>query len=292
MMQDQPAEHWGAFVFVFIFAGILYFNFAWFREQLCIVICPYGRLQSALIDDHSMVIGYDVKRGEPRGKLGTAGAGDCVACNRCVQVCPTGIDIRQGLQLECVGCTACIDACDEVMTRIHKPRGLIRYDSQSALAGGTTKWLRPRTMLYGVLLVIGAAVAGWAISTIRPANIGVTRMTGAPYFVDANSVRNQFLVRLINKRSTPVSFSVEIESEVKVTQNGLTEPVLVAPLGEEVRPLILLVPRDHYEGPFKFKMEVKDTGGTFELKREVEFLGPDAELLKEDDAERKSHEKH
>jgi hypothetical protein len=147
-------------------------------------------------------------------------------------------------------------------------------------------------MLYGVLLVIGAAVAGWAISTIRPANIGVTRMTGAPYFVDANSVRNQFLVRLINKRSTPVSFSVEIESEVKVTQNGLTEPVLVAPLGEEVRPLILLVPRDHYEGPFKFKMEVKDTGGTFELKREVEFLGPDAELLKEDDAERKSHEKH
>jgi len=292
MMQDQPAEHWGAFVFVFIFAGILYFNFAWFREQLCIVICPYGRLQSALIDDHSMVIGYDVKRGEPRGKLGTAGAGDCVACNRCVQVCPTGIDIRQGLQLECVGCTACIDACDEVMTRIHKPRGLIRYDSQSALAGGTTKWLRPRTMLYGVLLVIGAAVAGWAISTIRPANIGVTGMSGAPYFVDANAVRNQFLVRLINKRSTPVSFSVEIESEVKVTQNGLTEPVLVAPLGEEVRPLILLVPRDHYEGPFKFKMEVKDTGGTFELKREVEFLGPDAELLKEDEAEQKSHEKH
>jgi cytochrome c oxidase accessory protein FixG len=310
MMQDQPAEHWGAFVFVFIFAGILYFNFAWFREQLCIVICPYGRLQSALIDDHSMVIGYDAKRGEPRMTLGdakrlreqttsaglptaaSAKVGDCVACNRCVQVCPTGIDIRQGLQLECVGCTACIDACDDVMTRIHKPRGLIRYDSQSALAGGKTRWLRPRTLLYGVLLVIGASVAGWAMSTIRPANVGVTRMTGAPYFVDAAAVRNQFLVRLINKRSTPVSFSVEIESSVKVRQSGLTEPVTVAPLGEEVRPLILLVPRDHYEGPFKFKMEVRDTGGTFELKREVEFLGPDAELLREDDAERKSHEKH
>ena len=115
MMRSAPAEHWGAFLFIAIATGVLYFNFAWFREQLCIVICPYGRIQSALIDDHSLVIGYDAKRGEPRGKAGTPDAGDCVACNRCVQVCPTGIDIRQGLQMECVGCTACIDACDDVM---------------------------------------------------------------------------------------------------------------------------------------------------------------------------------
>jgi len=193
MMGAAPGEHWSLFVFMAVFTGALYFNFAWFREQLCIVICPYGRIQSALTDDHSLVIGYDAKRGEPRGRgqrtedggQRTEGAsfqgagpairplssalcppssvfrppssvsGDCVACNRCVHVCPTGIDIRHGLQMECIGCTACIDACDEVMTRLHRPRGLIRYDSQSAFAGRPTHWLRPRTLLYGVLLLVG-----------------------------------------------------------------------------------------------------------------------------------------
>jgi cytochrome c oxidase accessory protein FixG len=182
MMQARPRSTGAPSSSCGIFAGILYFNFAWFREQLCIVICPYGRLQSALIDDHSMVIGYD-KRGEPRrakrGKAGTPGSGDCIACNRCVQVCPTGIDIRHGLQLECIGCTACIDACDEVMTRIHKPRGLIRYDSKTAcrrhhpLAPAAHDPLRRSARCRRL-------VAGWAISTIKPASVGVTRMTGAP----------------------------------------------------------------------------------------------------------------
>ncbi len=306
MMHEQPVEHWSAFVFVFVFAGVLYFNFAWFREQLCIVICPYGRLQSALIDDHTLVIGYDAKRGEPRMTVSeakrlqeksaglpaeaSAKVGDCVACNRCVQVCPTGIDIRQGLQLECVGCTACIDACDEVMTRLDRPRGLIRYDSQNAFTGGTTRWLRPRTLFYGFLLAVGAAVASWAMSTIRPAALGVTRMTGAPYFVDAGSVRNQFLVRLINKRTEPVSFKVELKADDDVHQVGLTEPVMVPPLGEEVRPLIVQIARADYDGPFKFKLEVEDTGDTVEMEREVEFLGPDASLLREEEAERKHHD--
>ena len=98
----------------------------------------------------------------PAASVGTAGAGDCIACNRCVQVCPTGIDIRQGLQIECIGCAACIDACDEVMTRLHRPRGLIRYDSLRGLAGRATRWFRPRVALYGVLLAIGAAAAIWA----------------------------------------------------------------------------------------------------------------------------------
>lgn len=291
MMQDQPTEHWSAFVFVFIAAGILYFNFAWFREQLCIVICPYGRLQSAMIDDHSMVVGYDTKRGEPRGKPGVAGNGDCVDCNRCVQVCPTGIDIRQGLQMECIGCTACIDACDSVMTRLHKPKGLIRYDSQTALAGGKTRWIRPRTMLYGVLLLIGASVATWAVSTLKPANVGITRITGAPYIVTEDAVRNQFLVRILNKRSEPVSFTVEVKSDSSFTRTGLTEPVLIGPMGEEVRPLILVVPRAKYTGPFQFTVIGSDTKHSFEISRDVEFLGPDAQLLKEDESheEKESH---
>ncbi len=303
MMHEAPAAHWSAFVFVFIAAGLLYFNFAWFREQLCIVICPYGRLQSALIDDNSLVIGYDAKRGEPRMGLGEAKrlreqtvaaglpaessvqAGDCVACNRCVQVCPTGIDIRQGLQMECIGCTACIDACDEVMTRIRKPRGLIRYDSQNAFAGRPTHWLRPRTILYGVLLLIGMTVAGWALTTLKPANIGVTRMVGAPYIVDAAHVRNQFLVRLINKRPHGTEFVTTVDAPVAVHLVGLTEPVPVASLGEEVRPLILQVPRASYAGPFRFTVTISDPEGSFHLTREVEFLGPDARLLQEADTQ-------
>ncbi|MFI5357730.1 MAG: cytochrome c oxidase accessory protein CcoG [Opitutales bacterium] len=288
MMRANPFENWGAFGFVFVFAGALYFNFAWFREQLCIVICPYGRLQSALIDDHSLVIGYDQTRGEPRARLGTAGAGDCVACNRCVQVCPTGIDIRQGLQLECIGCAACIDACDEVMTRIHKPRGLVRYGSQTGFAGRPTRWMRPRTLLYFVLLLIGAGVATWALSTIHPASFGVIRMTGAPYFVTDTTVRNQFLVRIVNKEPQPADFTVQLQSPVPLQENGLGGTITVGPMGEEVRPVVLVMARRAYQGPFNFQLSLRDQHHTLTLTKIVEFLGPDASLLREEENEKAS----
>jgi cytochrome c oxidase accessory protein FixG len=270
--------------------GILYFNFAWFREQLCIVICPYGRFQSALIDDHSLVIGYDTTRGEPRrgspmvAPVATAAAaiptGDCVDCSRCVQVCPTGIDIRQGLQMECIGCTACIDACDEVMDRIHKPRGLIRYDSQNAFAGGRTRWLRPRIALYGVLLGAGIVAATWALTGVRPANLGVTRIPGAPYISDATSVRNQFLVRIVNKHAAPAAFTVSLEQlPAGVVQTGFETALTVAALGEEVRPLILVQDRRTYRGAFPFTVVLREAGDGYTLRREVQFLGPEPALL-------------
>lgn len=305
MMHEAPVAHWGSFLFISIATGILYFNFAWFREQLCIVICPYGRLQSALIDDHSLVIGYDVKRGEPRGKVRSAAPlnefigevsaqaasapklGDCVDCNRCVQVCPTGIDIRHGLQMECIGCTACIDACDNVMTRLGRPRGLIRYDSQAAFTGERTRWLRSRTILYGVLLLVGASVATWALSTVKPANFGVTRMTGAPYIVDGSTVRNQFLVRLVNKRSEPARFVLRVNgAPADMRQTGFDAPVEVGPLGELVQPLVLQQSRNSYVGPFRFEVRVEDLAQTFHLEAEVEFLGPEARLLLEEARER------
>lgn len=288
MVRAAPIEHWGAFGFIVAATGLLYFNYAWFREQLCIVICPYGRLQSALIDDHSLVIGYDVTRGEPRGKpaqgrpaAGAAKAGDCVACRRCVQVCPVGIDIRQGLQLECIGCTACIDACDDVMTRLGRPRGLIRYDSQKAFTGGRTRWLRPRTLLYFMLLLTGASVATWAISTVKPANFGVIRMTGAPYIVDDATVRNQFLVRIVNKRGEPARFILHVErGPGDLRRTGFDTAVDIGPLGELVQPLILQQARGTYAGPFRFLVRVEDAAGTFHLAREIEFLGPEARWLR------------
>ncbi len=296
MVSAAPAEHWGAFVFVSIATGVLYFNFAWFREQMCIVICPYGRLQSALIDDNSLVVGYDVKRGEPRGARRSSGAstatalppppalGDCVDCNRCVHVCPTGIDIRQGLQMECVGCTACIDACDDVMTRLARPRGLIRYDSQSGFSGRKTQWLRPRTLLYLFLLIVGASVATWALTTVKPANFGITRITGSPYVVDTTSVRNQFLVRIVNKRNQPATFTVSLTGTVPgLIQSGFEGPVTVPGMGEMVQPLILQVPRATYTGPFELEVRVQDASRNYTLVRAVEFLGPDARLLREEE---------
>lgn len=282
MMRAAPGTHWASFVFVFVFTGILYFNFAWFREQLCIVICPYGRLQSVLIDDHSMVIGYDTKRGEPRGKLGIPDAGACVDCNRCVQVCPTGIDIRQGLQIECIGCAACIDACDEVMDKVKRPSGLVRYDSMAGFSGGKTRWLRARILIYTALLSIGALVATWAISTVRPANLAITRMNGAPYFVTDDAVRNQFFVRLVNKRDTSARFVVTLpDAPQGMGRAGLDGVVEVAPLAEDVRTLIVQMPNAEYAGPFEFKIRVADEAGTFSLEKTVRFVGPDAKRVKE-----------
>ena len=277
MMRDAPTKNWGAFVFIAAATGAIYFNFAWFREQLCIVICPYGRLQSALTDDHTLVIGYDWARGEPRGKPGSPGAGDCVACERCVSVCPTGIDIRQGLQLECIGCAACIDACDEVMARLGRKPGLVRYDSLAGLSGRPRRWIRPRMVVYGVLLVIGASVAGWSASGIRPAMLTATRMIGAPYYVDAGTVRNQFLVRLVNKRPEKVTLSLSVKGlPAGATVSGLEAPVEIAPMGEEVRPLIIQVPRAQSALATVFEVVASDAAGSFRLSRAMEFLGPEA----------------
>ena len=288
MVRAAPSEHWSVFVFMAAFTGITYFVFAWFREQVCIVLCPYGRIQSALTDEHTMGIGYDSQRGEPRGRVGTAGAGDCVACNRCVHVCPTGIDIRQGLQLECVGCTACIDACDDVMDRLKRPRGLVRYDSHDGFAGRPTRWIRPRTILYFILLLVGAGVASWAISTLKPAGLGVTRMTGAPYIIDATMVRNQFLVRIVNKRNVAERFTVRVDGvPADLRRTGFDAAVEVGPLGELVQPLVLQQPRAGYTGPFRFVVQVEAAARTFMLKREVEFLGPEARLLREEEEELK-----
>jgi cytochrome c oxidase accessory protein FixG len=143
MMLHRPGEHPEAFGWAASLTAAMYFNFWWFREQLCLIVCPYGRLQSVLTDADSLVIGYDLKRGEPRGKANTEGVGDCVDCKRCVVVCPTGIDIRNGLQLDCVGCARCVDACDDVMLKLKRPAGLIRYDSYNGLHGEPRRVLRP-----------------------------------------------------------------------------------------------------------------------------------------------------
>ncbi|RKX34568.1 MAG: cytochrome c oxidase accessory protein CcoG [Verrucomicrobia bacterium] len=280
IMTQTPGQNWGIFVFVVIATTALYLNFYWFREQLCIVICPYGRLQSALIDDNSMVIGYDEDRGEPRGRVGAEGAGDCIACNRCVQVCPTGIDIRQGLQMECIGCANCVDACDEIMDKVKRPRGLVRYDSFNGLSGGKTKILRPRIILYTILLLIGATVMLFSFSRLKPVSASAFRMQGAPYFVDDRLIRNQYLIRVVNKRSIPMQFTVVPEADASgLNWSGFEGAVEVGPNSEEVRLFVTTVRREDYTGPFHLVLHVKGEPGGVEIDRPVEFLGPDPKLL-------------
>ncbi len=286
MVTSAPTEHWGLFLFMMVATGLLYGNFAWFREQLCIVICPYGRLQSALVDDHSLVVGYDAKRGEPRRGSEAAklsAAGDCIDCVRCVQVCPTGIDIRQGLQLECLACTACIDACDDVMTRLKKPRGLIRYDSLTNFAGGRTRWIRPRTILYAVLLAVGAAVLLTAVGRVKPAAFDAMRMPGGAYFVEAEAVRNQLLVRLTNKTNAPRRFTLAVvDVPAGLLATGVGEAFTVAPMAEELHTVVLRVPRKDFGGRFRFRIVAEDLDGGYALEKRLDFLGPDPKLLNEE----------
>ena len=282
-MTSSPTEHWGAFVFMAVATGIIYLNFSWFREQLCLVICPYGRLQSALIDDDSLIIGYDEGRGEPRGPAKKEGVGDCIDCIRCVQVCPTGIDIRQGLQMECIGCANCIDACDTIMAKLNRPKGLIRYDSQAGLAGKKRRFIRPRIFIYAALMLAGATAFTLSAMQLRSANMNIVRMPGRPYFITEDNVRNQYMVRVINKTNETKTYQISSEAEDQIyTLEGIEEGIKVPPLGEEVRPLILSIDRDDYKGKFPFSINLMSPDGTNAIiTREAEFLGPDPHLLEQ-----------
>jgi cytochrome c oxidase accessory protein FixG len=279
-VRASPLDQARAFGFIVIATAILYFNFVWFREQLCIVICPYGRLQSALIDEHTINVAYDERRGEPRGKVGTEGAGDCIDCNRCVQVCPTGIDIRQGLQLECVACTACIDACDEIMDKVKRPRGLIRYASEETLAGRKTRYVRARTVIYTIFLLVGLTVMTLAFSSLQPFESNISRMPGRPSYVTDEHIRNQFLLRLGNKRGEPARFYVEaVDLPPGMRLVGWETSVELGPYAEESRPLIFQQERIHYTGPVPVTIRVRTEDGRGVRERTLEFLGPDPRVF-------------
>jgi cytochrome c oxidase accessory protein FixG len=205
MVAEGPAAHPTAFAWTTVVGLVLYGNFAFFREQLCLVICPYGRLQSVMTDDDSMVVGYDEKRGEPRGKGPKGkreGLGACVDCGRCVAVCPTNIDIRHGLQVDCIGCTQCIDACDEIMDKLGEPRGLVRYDSLRGLRHEPRRFLRPRVVLYAFLGLLGLSVAAFALHGRESFHAQLLRMPGSIYVLETTEAgevaRNQFDVHLVN----------------------------------------------------------------------------------------------
>jgi cytochrome c oxidase accessory protein FixG len=211
-VQLSPFEHPTAFLVMGSATAALLFDFLFFREQFCMIACPYGRFQSVMLDRHSLVVTYDIKRGEPRIKgkrVESARAGDCVDCGRCTAVCPTGIDIRNGLQMECIHCAQCIDACDKVMEQVGLAPGLIRYSSAGAMEGQKVSWLRPRTIIYPVLISVLGILFVYVLSTKFAMDARIMRSPGAPYtMIDSRTVQNNFKVRLVNRSQVPQSYSV------------------------------------------------------------------------------------
>ncbi|MBS1574968.1 MAG: cytochrome c oxidase accessory protein CcoG [Bacteroidetes bacterium] len=218
IISEPLSEHLGGFFSLLLFSGVFYGVYAYFREQACTVICPYGRLQSVLLDRNSMVVAYDYKRGEPRGKykkVKTAelNLGDCIDCFQCVKVCPTGIDIRNGTQMECVGCTACIDACDKMMDATGRSRGLIRYASENNIANGTKLRYTGRMKFYTVLLVLLAGLLSFLLITRKNVDGTIVRAAGMLYQErGADSISNLYTIKVINKTLKNIPLTLRLEN--------------------------------------------------------------------------------
>jgi cytochrome c oxidase accessory protein FixG len=195
-----------------------YLNAGWMREQVCKYMCPYARFQSVMFDKDTLIVSYDATRGEPRGSRKRdldhheAGLGDCIDCELCVQVCPTGIDIRDGLQYECIGCALCIDACDSVMRKMGYDPGLVRYTSENELEGGRTHWLRPRVLGYIAVLCVMVSVFSYNVATRIPLEMTVMRDRNTLYVENADgSVDNIYRINIVNMDPNPHQFSLSID---------------------------------------------------------------------------------
>lgn len=279
-IHDGPAQHSTTFGIIFVLTLVLWFCFGYFREQFCIIMCPYGRLQGALTDDDTITIGYDESRGEPRGTKGKT-SGDCIDCHRCVQVCPTGIDIRNGLQLECIACTACIDACDDVMTKIDRPKGLVRYDSFNGFAGKPHRFFRPRIYAYSVLATLGlGALTLVAVQKASPFNASVARAPGTEFYSDADSIRNIYKVCIFNKRNQDASVTIRLGQETPTGYQlcGADQSFTIGSQEDISRTCVVIAPKNAYHGAADIVFEIHANPGDVTLKKSVRFLGPNPQI--------------
>lgn len=271
-------EHTGGFIALVVFTSAFYFIYAWFREQVCSIMCPYGRLQGVLLDSNSIIVSYDYYRGEPKGvaKKGEEDKyGDCIDCKQCVQVCPTGIDIRNGTQLECVNCTACIDACNATMKKVGKPKGLIRFASENGIKNGQKLKLTPRNLAYSIVLGIILIFLTTLLLTRPDIETNILRDKNFMYQEQGDTaISNIYNVRILNKTHKAMDLKIKlvsIEGELKFFGDNLH-----VESGEKTEPkMIVYIPKD--------KIKTKDLILKFEIysgnelleETQTNFVGPD-----------------
>jgi polyferredoxin len=314
-IRSSPLEHPTGFIVMAFVTGAMLFDFGFFREQTCIVACPYGRFQSVMLDRNSLIVSYDKARGEPRGKganrkapadlalpilrtekasltealststatapVSTTTRGDCVDCGLCVATCPTGIDIRGGLQMECVSCTQCIDACDAVMTKLKRPTGLIRYTSQAALEhaagiGAKPRLLRPRVLIYPALIIIVAVAFITLLATAGPVDVSLTRGRGLPFnTLPDGRISNQMNFKLTSRTDSERAFSVSIEGDGQPAIELPDNPIRLAAGQIHADPVILSISRSAFRhGTASARIRVTDEKGQIVATRHVTLIGP------------------
>lgn len=280
---SPPWHHPGGFIVVMIVTAWMMWDFAYWREQMCIIGCPYGRLQSVLLDRNSLIISYDRARGEPRGKkkrlslpiTDGKGPGDCVDCHLCASVCPTGIDIRDGLQIECVACAQCIDACDSVMDKLGLPRGLIRYSSQARMSGEKQRIIRPRVLVYGLILVILLSLMVTILVTMKPFDLVVTRGRGVPFVIDPNGqVVNTWILKITNRSQDHQRLKVRLKDRNDIRIETTDSVIRLAP-GEVIdEPVRIIADQSLFDkGHVQAVIQVCDEKNNIREKT-VLLLGP------------------
>ncbi|MFM2146391.1 MAG: cytochrome c oxidase accessory protein CcoG [Bacteroidota bacterium] len=215
IITEPVTQHFAGFFSLMLFSAVFYAVYAFFREQACTVVCPYGRLQGVLLDKNSMLVAYDYQRGEPRGKFDKREErtiGDCIDCHQCVRVCPTGIDIRNGTQMECVNCTACIDACDDVMHKVNKPTGLIRFASENGIANGEKLRYTGRMKMYTLLLAVLVSILGILLFTRKDLDATIMRTPGQLFQQrGTDSISNLYNIKVANKTVQEVPLELKLE---------------------------------------------------------------------------------
>lgn len=277
MMAHSPLLNLPMFITTLALMGLTLFQFGWFREQFCSVLCPYARFQSVLLDQHSLIVGYDSRRGEPRAKArAKGGAGDCVDCDLCVRVCPIGIDIRNGTQLECIHCAACVDACDSVMVKLRRAPGLVRYDTEAAFMSGTRRALRPRVVLYSMILALLAAALCWQLTTRSQTDFQVVRGNrDLPFTVlEDGRVTNHLTLHLSNKSPDSAAYRVTIIDNPGISLVVPIIPFPVAPGSTATLPLFFSFPAALLRaGSLPLTIQVTDQS-EFQGRQQITLLGP------------------
>jgi cytochrome c oxidase accessory protein FixG len=280
IISEPLSEHFLGFLSILLFSGIFYGVYAYFREQACTVVCPYGRLQSVLLDRNSMIVAYDYKRGEPRGKYKKEqsvelATGDCIDCFQCVKVCPTGIDIRNGTQMECVGCTACIDACDKMMDAVGRPKGLVRYASEAGIAEGKKLRYTSRMKFYTVLLVILAGLLTLLLITRNDIDGNIVRARGQLYQErGTDSLSNLYTIKIVNKTIKDIPLTLKLENTPGYIIEAEGKNILLKKEDQAKSSFFIVLPKSYVT-----KRKTKIKVGLYEGAKKIttistNFMGP------------------